>query len=302
MNKRKRLQENLTGYAFLSPAIIIFLALVILPLIMSVGLSFTKWNFLSGAKGIKFVGVDNFIKLYTRDRAFLTALKNTFIYVITIVPLSTFLGLILAYFFTRPMLYFKRFFRFAFFIPYISNMVALGAVFKFLFRSDGIINDILLRLFGVSESQIPNWMTDSFYSKIPIIAVMIYTGLGFCMLIYIAALQDVSKDLYEAATIDGANSFKQFWRITFPLISPTTFYLLIVRMINTFQLFVAINIISSSSGKTGGNVSMVVLVYEEAFKNYNFGYASAISWNLVFIILIVTLLQMWIQKKWVFYE
>lgn len=302
MTQKRKLQETLTGYIFLSPALVVFLTLVIIPLIMSVYLSFTKWNFLSGLKGIKFVGLDNFVKLYTRDRSFVTALKNTFIYTVTIVPCSVFLGLLFAYFFTRPLLYFKRFFRFAFFIPYISNMVALGAVFKFLFRSDGIINEILINVFGLSEQQIPNWLADSVFSKVPIIAVMIYTGLGFCMLIYIAALQDVPNELYEATTIDGASSFTQFWRITFPLISPTTFYLLIVRMINTFQLFVAINIISSSTGKTGGNVSMVVLVYEEAFKNYNFGYASAISWNLVFIILIVTLIQMWVQKKWVFYE
>lgn len=296
---QKKTRETLAGYAFLSPALIIFLVLMIIPFIMSIYLAFTRWNFLSGLKGIKWVGLDNFTKLITRDRSFKVALKNTFIYTITIVPLSVFIGLVLAYYFHK-LVFFKRYFRFVFFIPYISNMVALGAIFKFLFRVDGIINYILLNWFQISKSNLPNWLSTGAVSRVPIIALMIYVGIGFCMLIYIAALQDIPHELYEASLIDGASNFTQFWSITFPLISPTTFFLLVVRMINTFQIFAAINIITTT-GKSGSAVSMVILIYEEAFKSYNFGYASAEAWVLVVVILIVTLFQMWGQRKWVNY-
>ena len=129
---------------------------------------------------------------------------------------------------------------------------------------------------------------------------MVYSGIGFCLIVYIAALKNVSAELYEAARVDGASPWKQFFAITVPLISPTTFYLLIVRLINAFQVFAAINIISDG-GKSSGSVSLVVLVYEEAFKNYNFGYASAEAWILVLFILAVTLINFRFQKKWVHY-
>lgn len=129
---------------------------------------------------------------------------------------------------------------------------------------------------------------------------MVYSGIGFCLIVYIAALKGVSQDLYEAASIDGASPIRQFFSVTLPVISPTTFYLVIVRLINAFQVFAAINIIADG-GKSAGNVSLVVLIYEEAFKKYNFGYASAASWVLVAFILLVTAANFSLQKKWVHY-
>lgn len=292
-------KETLVGYAFLAPALIIFLALVAYPICMSIYLSFTKWNFLSGFSGIQWLGLDNFTKLFTRDRSFKTALINTFIYSVCIVPITVFLALCLAHVLNGN-IYCKRYFRLAFFIPYISNMVALGAIFRFLFRIDGPINEILKKVFHFTDSEVPNWLADNTLCRVPVICVMIYSGLGYCLLIYIAAIKDISRDLYEASSIDGASPLRQFISITIPLISPTTFYLLIVRLINAFQIFTAINIIGNS-GKSGGSISLVSLIYEEAFLNYNFGYASAEAWVLVVIILMVTLVQMWGQKKWVHY-
>lgn len=294
---RKR-RETLAGYAFLAPALVIFVALVLFPICMSVGLSFTKWNFLSGFKGIKWIGFENFTKLFTRDRSFKVALVNTFVYAVSIVPITVFLSLLLAYVFNGN-IHCKRYFRFAFFIPYISNMVALGAIFRFLFRLDGPVNGILKNVFHFSASELPDWLGSGAVSRVPIVCVMIYSGIGFCLLIYIAAIKDIPKDLYEASSIDGATLWKQFFSITVPLISPTTFYLLIVRMVNAFQIFAAINIINSR--KSGGSVSLVSLIYDEAFQNYNFGYASAEAWVLVVIIMSVTLVQMWGQKRWVHY-
>ena len=129
---------------------------------------------------------------------------------------------------------------------------------------------------------------------------MVYSGIGFCLIVYIAALKGVSQDLYEAASIDGASPIRQFFSVTLPVISPTTFYLVIVRLIHAFQVFAAINIIADG-GKSAGNVSLVVLIYEEAFKKYNFGYASAASWVLVAFILLVTAVNFSLQKKWVHY-
>lgn len=291
MNKRK---ENIAGWLFMTPALIVFMALVFLPVIASFLLSFTEWNFLSGVEGIKWVGEKNFVKLFTRDRKFKKALMNTIIYAVTTAPISTLMALILAYMLNTKV-YIKKFYRMCFFIPYISSMVALAAVFKFLFRSDGPINAVLTGVFHMEA--VPAWLTDSSLCRVPIICVMIYAGIGFSLIVYMAALQNVPRELYEAASIDGSGELHSFFKITWPLISPTTFYLLIVRLIAAFKAFTAVNIMS-----VGGNAgSLVQIVYNEAFGAYNFGYASAASWVLVAIILAVTLVQMWGQKKWVHY-
>ena len=294
---KRKTKNNIAGYCFLAPALIIFLLMVALPVVLSLGLAFTKWNFFSGMEGIKFVGFDNFIKLFTKDRSFKGALLNTFVYAIATVPVTVFISLILAHVLNGKV-YGQRFFRLAFFIPYISNMVALGAIFKFLFRSDGPVNAILTNCFHVEK--VPGWLSDSELTRIPIICVMVYAGIGFCLIVYIAALKNVPADLYEASAIDGASPVKQFFKITVPMISPTTFYLLVVRLISAFQIFAAINIISDG-GKNSGSVSLVVMIYDEAFKQYNFGYASAIAWVLVVFILAITLINFKAQKHWVHY-
>ena len=291
MNKKK---ENIAGWVFMAPALIIFLGLVFIPVISSFILSFTKWNFLSGFSGIEFVGLDNFVKLFTRDRKFKKALVNTVVYALTIVPITVVHSLFLAYMLNTKV-FVKKFFRMCFFIPYISSMVALSAVFKFLFRSEGPINAVLKGVFGMDPA--PSWITDPALCRIPVICVMIYAGIGFCLIVYMAALQAVPSELYEAARIDGANERTCFFKITVPMISATTFYLLVVRMIASFKIFTAVNIMDFG----GNSASVVQLVYEEAFGKYNFGYASASSWVLVAIILVVTLFQMWGQKKWVHY-
>lgn len=294
---KNKTKLTLTGYAFLAPALIIFICMVLIPVIISIGLAFTKWNFFSGIDGLKFVGLRNFDKLFTSDRSFKTALINTVVYAVTTVPTTVILALVLAYM-VNGKVHMQRFFRLAFFVPYISNMVALGAIFKFLFRTDGPINQVLSNFFGVQA--VPDWLVSSDLCRIPIICVMIYSGIGFCLIVYIAALKNVPTELYEAARVDGASTLRQFFAITVPMISPTTFYLLVVRMISAFQIFAAINIISDG-GKSSGSVSLVSLIYEEAFKSYNFGYASAQAWVLVLFILAITLLNFKLQKKWVHY-
>lgn len=287
-------KENLVGYAFIAPALVAFLILVAFPFVSSIFLSFTEWNFVSGWEGIRWVGLKNFKALLT-DRNFTYAVKNTFIYAITTVPTSILLALVLAYILNGKV-FGKKIFRTCFFIPYISSIVALSAVFKFLFRDDGIVNN-LLRTFGLEGIK---WMADESFTKLPIILLMIYTAVGYNLIIYMAAIQNVPKEYYEASMLDGATSFKQFCHITFPLISPTTFYLLVVRLIAAFKVFASINIFVMGD-YARSNTSLVVEVYEKAFRYYKFGYASAEAFVLFVIILIITLFNFWGQKKWVTY-
>lgn len=292
MHKR----EDLVGYAFIGPALLAFLILVAFPFFFSIFLAFTEWNFLSGFGGIKFVGFDNFIKLMS-DRKFLNAIVNTAFYAITTVPTSIIISLVLAYLLNGKV-YAKKALRLCFFVPYISSVVALSAVFKFLFREDGIVNNALLNLHIISEPM--KWMTNASLSRYPIVLLLIWTAIGYEMIIYMAALQNVPTSLYEAAEIDGASGFMRFWRITFPMISPTTFYLVIVRLIAAFKVFSAVNIMTMGTA-ANANTSMVTEIYSKAFSNYKFGYASAQALVLFFIILAITLFNFWSQKKWVHY-
>lgn len=293
---KKNHKETLVGYAFIAPALVVFLALVAFPLFFSIFLSFTEWNFLSGWDNIKFVGLDNFRKMFG-DTNFKWGISNTFVYTLAIVPTSVIIALILAYM-LNDKVYLKKTMRLCFFIPYISSSVALAAVFKALFREDGVVNFLLMNVFGVAEPI--RWFVDSQFNKIPIIIFVIWVQIGFELIIYMAALQNVPRNLYEAADIDGVTPWKKFWKITFPLISPTTFYLIVVQFIAVFKIFAAIDVMNF--GNTAhANTSIVVEIYRNAFRNYQFGYASAEALVLMAIIVIVTAINFYGQKKWVHY-
>jgi multiple sugar transport system permease protein len=302
--KQNRLQakENISGYAFVAPALICFILFMAFPFFLTLILSFFDFNFLKVkklahlAKYMKFCGFENFVDM-TKDRRFIQSIINTAIYTVATVPASIVIGLTLAYV-MHGNIYGKKLLRLAFFIPYISSIVALGAVFKFLFREDGIINNVLLSLNLTSEAI--KWSVDPAVSKIPIILLSIWSSLGYILIIYMAAIENVPRSLYEAATIDGASAFTQFMKITVPLISPTTFYLIIVRMIAVFKIFSSVNIFTMGSSITS-NTSIVQEIYTSAFGSYTHGYASAQSVVLLAIILIITAIQFWGQKKWVHY-
>lgn len=302
--KQNRLQakENISGYAFVAPALICFILFMAFPFFLTLILSFFDFNFLKVkklahlAKYMKFCGFENFVDM-TKDRRFIQSIINTAIYTVATVPASIVIGLALAYV-MHGNIYGKKLLRLAFFIPYISSIVALGAVFKFLFREDGIINNVLLSLNLTSEAI--KWSVDPAVSKIPIILLSIWSSLGYILIIYMAAIENVPRSLYEAATIDGASTFTQFMKITVPLISPTTFYLIIVRMIAVFKIFSSVNIFTMGSSITS-NTSIVQEIYSSAFGSYTHGYASAQSVVLLAIILIITAIQFWGQKKWVHY-
>jgi multiple sugar transport system permease protein len=293
MNKRK---ENLTGWLFVTPVMIVFFAFIAFPFLASILISFADWDFFSGWENFKWVGLKNYIKL-TTDKNFKQAMVNTVVYVIATVPTSIVISVILAYVLNGD-IHFKKLLRLAFFIPYISSTVALAAVFKFLFRDDGMINGILRSVFNVANP--PKWLANPSLTRIPIILLVIWTAIGYQLIVYMAALQNVPKELYESANLDGANKFQQFMKITLPMISPTTFYLIIVRLIAVFKIFSSVNIMTM--GVTNkANTSVVLEVYTNAFSKYKFGYASAEAMVLFVMILAVTVFQFWAQKKWVHY-
>ena len=299
---RNQLKENLAGYAFVSPALIAYILLIAFPFFLTLILSFTEFNFLKVrnlaklGKYIEFIGFDNFKEAFA-DRRFMAGISNTFVYAFTTVPASIILGIVLAYVLNGKV-FLKKVLRLAFFVPYISSIVALGAVFKFLFREDGLVNNFLSSMGWITEPL--KWTVEPALSKIPIILLVIWTSLGYVLIIYMAALQNVPRTLYEAATIDGANGFQQFMKITVPLVSPTTFYLVIVRLIAIFKIFGSVNVFTMGSSITS-NTSIVQEIYSTAFSSYQHGYASAQSVILLGIILFFTAINFVGQKKWVHY-
>lgn len=299
---RNQLKENLAGYAFVSPALITYILLIAFPFFLTLILSFTEFNFLKVrnlaklGKYIDFVGFENFKDAFA-DRRFMAGISNTFVYAFTTVPASIILGIVLAYVLNGKV-FLKKVLRLAFFVPYISSIVALGAVFKFLFREDGLVNNFLSGMGWITEPL--KWTVEPSLSKIPIILLVIWTSLGYVLIIYMAALQNVPRTLYEAATIDGASGFQQFMKITVPMVSPTTFYLVIVRLIAIFKIFGSVNVFTMGSSITS-NTSIVQEIYSTAFSSYQHGYASAQSVILLGIILFFTAINFVGQKKWVHY-
>ena len=294
--KNVRQSDTLTAWLFLSPTLIIFITLVIFPVAVSFFLAFSQWNFMRGLGNIRFIGLNNFVRLMD-DRNFKLSISNTFIYTLTTVPLGIIISMIIAYVLNGKIFGMKAL-RLCFFIPYIANTVAMAAVFKVLFRSNGLINQLLLNVFSIDNTK--DWFSSPELNKIPVILFSTWSIIGYELVIFLAALQQIPSSLYEAADIDGASGISKFFRITIPMISPATFYLLIVRLIATFKIFTSVNVMSLGS-YSRFNTSMVMEIYRRGFGSYDFGYASAMAWVLFVIILAVTIIQFLGQKKWVHY-
>lgn len=292
----RRKQDTITAWLFLAPAIIIFLTLIVYPIGMSGYASLTKWKYTSGLKGMKWYGLTNYQNIF-ENLSFKSAIGNTFLYVFVTVPISIILSLIFAYLLNNKV-YMAKTLRLFYFIPYIANSVAIATLFQSWFRTDGMINN-LLSLFTKDPVAL-KWMTDKALSRIPIMVMLVWTSLGYLIIIYMGALQNVSSDLYEAAEIDGAGKTRQFIHITFPMVSQTTFYLLIVRMIAVFKTFVSVNVMTMKSPMKW-NTSIMMEVYSTAFSSMQFGKACAEAWVLVAIVLFFTAVQFVGQKKWVHY-
>ncbi len=290
-----RRQESLAGFLFVSPMLIGVAVLTLLPILATFVLSFGDWNFVAGLNGFKWVGMDNFTKLFA-DESFLKSMRNNFIFLLT-VPIYLAISMLLAILINKYV-YMKGFFKVAYFMPYISNVVAVAIVWQVLFHpSAGPVNQFLMS-FGIENP--PKWIADPAYALISVMMISVWISIGYNMIIYLAGLQSIPKDLYEAADIDGANAWVQFRHITLPMLSSTTFFLLITGIISTFKVFDLIAVLTAG-GPIQSTSMLVWYLYETAFLNLRIGYASSMAVVLFGCVLIITLLQ-WIgQKKWVNY-
>ncbi|MED5019451.1 sugar ABC transporter permease [Paenibacillus chibensis] len=278
---------------FLLPSLIGLLLFQLIPMITSGVISFTDWNMLSPAK---FVGFDNFVKVFTDEKSY-TSLLNIFKFIIGYIPLVLVLGTFLAVLLNRKMRGMK-FYRAMIFIPVITSWIAVSIVWRwFLNGQSGLVN-YFLSWFGI---QGPIWLQDFHWALPAVIAVTVWKDIGFVSIILLAGLQEISDDYYEASQIDGASSWTQFFKITLPLLTPAMFFVLTISMINSFQLFDQV-MIMTGGGPAGSTSTIVEQVYKNAFMNNKMGFASAQSWVLFAIIFIVTVIQNQLQKRWVVYD
>ncbi|WP_091164393.1 carbohydrate ABC transporter permease [Paenibacillus sp. 1_12] len=294
-SSKEQWREDLAGYLFIGPLLIGLFILTLFPIIASFILSFTNWNFVAGFSKMKFLGFDNFIKL-AHDSIFLLSLKNNLI-LLFVVPITLILSLVLAVIIDKK-IYFKDLFKLIYFIPYISSIVAVAIVFQVLFHpSYGPINQMLMSL-GFTDP--PKWIADPDVALYCVMGLMVWVNIGYNMIVFMAGLQSIPNDLYEAADIDGASKLKQFISITVPLLSPTTFFLLVTGIIGSFKVFDVIAVLTGG-GPANSTTVVVYRLYETAFINLQSGYASAMAIVLLVFVLLITLVQWYGQRKWVNY-
>jgi multiple sugar transport system permease protein len=288
-------REKWAGFLFVSPMLIGVSIMTLLPILATLVLSFADWNFIAGLNGFQWVGFDNFERL-AEDATFLKSLKNNGIFMLT-VPIYMAISLLLAILIDKHV-YARDFFKVVYFLPYISSVVAVAIVWQALFHpSAGPVNQFLMSL-GIDNP--PKWIADTDFALISVMMISVWISIGYNMIVYLAGLQAIPKDLYEAADIDGASGWSKFSTITLPLLSPTTFFLMVTGIIYTFKVFDLIAVLTK--GGPAQSTSVIVwYLYETAFLNLKVGYASSMAMILFLCVLIITLLQ-WIgQKKWVNY-
>lgn len=292
--KRKG-RENVYGYIFILPWLIGLLAFTLGPMLFSLITSFSDYNMLK----FDFNGLANYKKMLFQDQLFWKSLKNTAIYAIMNVPLVTIGGVVVAVILNKS-IFGLRAFRTIYYLP--SIMVGVGTYFLWMLLlnpANGLVNTAL-GLIGIKG---PAWLTDPNWTK-PAIILMHLWGLGGQMLLYLARLQSIPQDYYEAASLDGASSFRMFRSITVPLLSPIIFYNLTIGIIGAFQVFQEGYIFSGNgSGNPAGSLLFYNLhLWNQAFKNYKTGYANAMCWFLFVIVMIATLINQKMSKKWVYEE
>jgi multiple sugar transport system permease protein len=280
-----RASENLIGYAFLAPALVVLGTFVVLPILYAVFLALQKVQLLGGVE-YQFVGLRNFVRLQADDRVWI-ALGNTIEYVAIVVPAQTVLALLLAVSLNAGVRG-QSLWRVIYFLPTVTSSAVLTLIFMWIYNADGLLNHFLAAI-GLPTY---NWLGDPAVALKGIMLMNIWSTAPFFMVIYLAALQDIPRSLYEAAEIDGANVWRQFWFITLPLLKPVTFFVLTMGVIGTFQLFDQSYIISNGSGgPNNATLTLVLLIYQYVFRDLQMGYAAAIAFLLSALIIGVTLIQ-----------
>jgi multiple sugar transport system permease protein len=292
--KRASLQQLKTAAPFLLPHFIGFCLFLLGPVIATFGISLFRWNMVNPPH---FVGLGNYGEMFGSDTFFGVAMLNTLYYTCGTVVLIMAASLASALALNRGIRG-QSLFRTLYFVPNVSSLVAVSLVWMWIYNSDfGFLNN-LLRLIGV---QGPRWLSDTRTAMPAVMLMSAWTQFGFFTVIFLSGLQGIPRALYEAAEIDGTGPLQTLVRITMPLLSPTTFFVLIMSIINSFQVFEQ-TFVMTKGGPAFSTTTAVMYIYDKAFKFQEMGYASALSWALFLCIFSVTIFQILLQKRWVHYE
>lgn len=285
-------RNTLVGLSFIIPNFVGFFIFVLIPVFFSLALSFANWD---GFNAMEFIGLNNFIAIF-KDRVFKGAIWKTAYFSIFTVFFSMCASLALAILLNQK-LKGKSIFRCAIFFPYVASNVAVAVVWNFLFRDIGPINNFLR---GIGIANPPGWTASTTWVIPALIIVNIWKNMGYFMIVYLAALQDIPTSLYEAATVDGANSFQRFKSITLPMLTPSTFFVVMMLTINSFKVFDLVYLMTEGGPGTASTM-MSQYIYNQAFISWSYGRSSAAAMILFLIVAALTAFQFYMEKKWVSY-
>ncbi len=287
------LAEERAAWLFLAPSLVLFAIFTAIPVISAFFISFTQWNLFNE---VTWVGLGNYLEL-ARDEIFAKVLGNTAYFVLISVPVQIILALACALVLNRGIKG-QTFFRVVYFLPVVTSTIAAALVWAWLFNSNfGLIN-AGLSLVGVTD--LPKWMGSTRWAMPAIIIVSIWQNLGYAMVLFLAGLQNIGKDVHDAAALDGATGWDRFWHITLPLLSPTTFFVVVISIIGSFQVFELV-LVMTKAGPANATNTLVYYIYQNGFQFYQMGYASAAAMVLFLIVLAFTLVQYKLQRRWVHY-
>lgn len=282
------------AYLFLAPALVSIFIFFFIPVIAAFLISFTDFDIysLGNYSNLRFIGLKNYIDLFNNS-LFWTSLKNTFYFVLVASPLSIGVSLGAALLLNSKLVKFKAIFRLSYFIPVVTTLVAVAIVWRFIYHPRFGILNYLFSIIGISPL---DWLGDPFWAMPSIILMSIWKNFGYNMIIFIAGLQSIPEYLYEAAVLEGANSWQRFKKITIPMLAPTTIFISIITMIGNFQLF-AEPYVMTQGGPLNKTLSVVQYMYQEGFRWWNMGYSASIAFVLFIIIFAGTMVQLKIQKQ-----
>ena len=284
-------KEALQFYLAIAPWLVGFILFTAGPMLISLWTSFTDWDLLTDPQ---WVGLENYRNLVT-DPTFIQSIKVTLAYTAAYVPLDLVGGLLLALL-VRPRLRGIGIYRTIFYLPTVFSGVAFVVVWLWMLNPNGGLINLVLRWFGIEG---PRWLLDPKYALWSLV-MMSFWGWGRSMALYLGGMQSIPGELYEAAAMDGAGSFRQFFKITLPLLSPSIFFNLVLSIISTFQSFTSA-FVATNGGPLDSTLFLVLYIYRQAFEYFHMGYAAALAWVLFPIILVLTLVLLRSQKFWVFY-
>lgn len=290
--RRLRHSDAAWAHLLLIPTYIGLFGLVLGPVLAGFGLSFFRWDIISPPV---FVGIGNYQALAT-DYLFWVALRNTLYYVVGAIPPAIAISLVLALALNQP-LRGRAIFRTAYFLPVVSSTVAVAVLWGWMFNTQIGLFNYVLGLVGIPK--VP-WISSETWAMPAVIIMSVWKSLGYNLILFLAGLQSIPDVYYEAAKIDGAGSFRRFWDITLPLLSPTTFLIVILSVIASFQVFEQTYILTGG-GPANSTLTLVLMIFYRGFQDFRMGYASAIAYVLFVMVFVATLIQWRFQKRWVHY-